>query len=78
MRKYIVSGTFNEYRNYIAKKGYSPQEYTYVSNSDSLRGKSEIDGFYIGTYEQRADIDEIRAIIAYTKSRNKTTVDDTK
>lgn len=80
MTKYVVSGTYQEYVNHIKKNGYNPAEYKYVSEPFQLRGISEIDGFYIGTYEQRSDIDAIRAFIAIThiKSQNKTTLNDTK
>ena len=50
--------------------GYDPSEYRYVTGPDSLRGLNEIEGFYIGSYEQREDIEQIRNIISYTKGRS--------
>jgi transketolase len=38
-----------------------------------LRGRGEIEGFYIGSYEQRDDIEEIREIISHNKSIYKPT-----
>lgn len=68
MMKYVVAGNFEQYRYHIEKKGYSPNEYRYVSHPDILRGLSEIEGFYIGTYLERPDIEEIKQNIAMIKS----------
>lgn len=66
--KFIVAGTYAEYKDHIFNMGYSPQEYVYVSDPIQLRGLTEIEGFYIGSYESRPDIDQIRANIAYIKA----------
>lgn len=68
--KYVVAGNIAEYKHHIYKKGYDPQEYIYVSSPMVLRGRSEVEGFYIGSYEQREDIQEIREIIAYIKAKS--------
>lgn len=68
--KYVVAGNFEQYRYHIQKKGYSPNEYQYVSHPDSLRGLTHIEGFYIGTYLERPDIEEIRQNIAIIKAKS--------
>ena len=68
--KFIVAGNYAEYKNHIFNMGYSPQEYVYVSDPMQLRGYTEIEGFYIGSYMSRPDIDQIRANIAYIKARS--------
>lgn len=71
MKKYVVAGTWEQYRNHMAEKRYDPKEYVYVSSPDQLLGLAEIDGFYIGTYEQRPDIKEIKQIISMIKASSK-------
>lgn len=73
---YIVAGSFEQYRNYCLKKKEQYDErgeifplHKYVSNVDTLRGLNSIKGFYIGTYEQRSDIDQIKFQIAVIKTK---------
>ena len=71
MKKYVVAGNYQEYESHIDEKGYIKSEYVFVYSPDQLRGLGKIEGFYIGSYEQRPDIDQIRQIIAQIKARNK-------
>ncbi len=77
---YIVAGNFKEYTEYVDRKHYewlkpdsntlvSPYFYINVSNVDKLRGLNKIQGFFIGSYEQRADIDEIKMAIKIIKGK---------
>jgi len=66
--KFVVAGNRHEYNAHINKMGYNPNEYVYVSDPLQLRGRIEIEGFYIGTYYDRPDIAEIQQIIAISKS----------
>jgi hypothetical protein len=68
--KFIVAGNYREYKDHIARKGYDPFEYVYVSDPMQLRGYTEIEGFYIGSYKSRPDIDQIRTNIAFIKARS--------
>jgi hypothetical protein len=77
-RIYIVAGTFDEFKGVQARKLqeyrsdptlYVYPELRYVWSTEVLRGLSNIEGFYYGSYEQRPDIDEIRQLIATIKSR---------
>ena len=65
--KFIVAGNHNVYQNWLHEKRYTPQEYRYVTSSDILRGRINIEGFYIGTYKERKDIEEIQMIIKTSK-----------
>jgi hypothetical protein len=67
--KYIVAGNYNEYQAYVKRKPRIEHYYKYVSGVEILRGLSSIDGFYIGSYKDRPDIDDIIVQIASIKSR---------
>jgi hypothetical protein len=75
-RIYVVAYNYDEYKRYRDTKalewmaGDRSEEfpdYVYVSNVDHLRGQRNIKGFYIGRFEEREDIDEIRAIVNTSK-----------
>lgn len=76
---YIVAGNRSEFEQFAKRKSFerwnsgdtnvSLSDYVFVHNEQQLRGLNSIRGFYIGTYEQRSDIDEIRQQIAIIKSR---------
>ena len=75
-RIYIVSGTYDEFLDYRNRKILectepSVPEYVYVSDVTRIYGLDEIEGYYIGSYEQRKDINDIRWRITKIKSRNK-------
>ena len=67
-KKYIVSGTYEEYNEFVYKRRNEVNtSYVYVQHATQLVGLSNIEGFYIGTYFKRPDIDDIRERIAITK-----------
>jgi len=49
-------------------------DYIFVSHVDTLRGRSEIEGFYCGTYWTRPDIDDIKFVIDIIKAKMNATV----
>ena len=67
--KYVVAGNYDEYKAYVKRKPRIEFYYKYVSSIDTLRGLSEIDGFYYGSYESRSDINEIKTAINIIKAR---------
>lgn len=69
--KYIVAGNYNEYQAYVKRKTRDQVYYKYVSGVDRIRGLSEIDGYYIGTFYQRPDIEDIKEHINIIKSKQK-------
>ncbi len=69
--KYIVAGNYNEYQAYVKRKTRDKVYYKYVSGVDRIRGLSEIDGYYIGTFYQRPDIEDIKTHINIIKSKQK-------
>jgi dTDP-D-glucose 4,6-dehydratase len=74
---YVVAGSQKEYRDWLHKNDHDVLHYSYVYNTDTLVGLSEIHGVYIGTWRERKDIEEIKERIAIIKSRqNKSTVAD--
>jgi len=70
-RTFVVAGTHAEYNAWLIRKGYSKTEYVYVASTDNLRGISaeDLKGIYIGTWRNRSDIDEIRQMIAFIKTK---------
>ena len=69
MTKFVVAGNYEQYLNHIRKMRYDHKEYAYVSDPLQLRGRETIEGFYIGTWRDRPDIEEIKTIIAMIKAR---------
>lgn len=69
---FIVAGTRAEFERYLFEKyctGQQAENYVYVDGVHVFRGRSEVHGFFIGTYEKRADIFEIKEIIRIINSR---------
>jgi len=67
-KKYIVSGTYEEYNEFVYKRRNENNiSYVYVQHATQLTGLSNIEGFYIGTYFKRPDIEEIKERIALSK-----------
>ena len=52
-------------------------DYIYVSHVDILRGRSEIEGFYWGTYWSRPDLHDIKFVIDIIKAREEATLNAT-
>ena len=67
-RKYIVAGNYDQYQEYIRKKNDINIEFIYVDSPNKIRGLSDIEGYYIGTYYNRPDIENIKEIIRITKA----------
>ena len=65
--KFVVAGNRLEYIQHIVKMRYDPNEYVYVSDPIQLRGWDTIEGFYLGSYKDRPDIEEIQQIILRSK-----------
>jgi hypothetical protein len=51
--------------------GYNKNEYVFVSDVIQLRGLETIEGFYLGSYKDRPDINEINTLIQIIKHKNK-------
>jgi hypothetical protein len=72
-KKYIVSGTYEEYNEFVYKRRNEVNtSYVYVQHATQLVGLSNIEGFYIGTYFKRPDIEEIKQRIAISKHMRNT------
>ena len=78
---YIVSGTYEEYKQYRQKKfneflDQPPTqefvefpEYHYIQHVGNLLGLVNPKGFYIGTYKDRPDLPEIELAVKIAKSK---------
>jgi hypothetical protein len=72
MLTFYVAGNWTEYQAYRKRKeqeGKDVSNWRYVSSVSDLRGLSEVKGFYIGDYESRPDIEEIREAIHIIKGK---------
>jgi len=76
---FIVAGNVQEFETYRIKKlhewtEYSNildpfPEYVCVHNAWQLKGLNEVEGYYIGSYKNRPDLDEIEWCIKAIKGR---------
>lgn len=67
-KKYIVAGNYEEYLAFAVKRNDINTEFIYVNSPRDLIGLSNIEGYYIGTYYNRPDIDNIKERIAIVKA----------
>ena len=69
--KYVVSGNYEEYQEFLHKHMLDINVvYLYVNSVKDLKRKVNIEGFYVGTYYKRHDIGEIKEIIRVSKLYN--------
>lgn len=70
---FVVAGKYDQYRQYrkdrIAQKRPEDKElnsdnFVYVYGADTFRGYREVHGVYIGTWQSREDIEDIKLAIA--------------
>ena len=80
---YIVSGTRQEFDAYVRRKAlnakvfhkeFNSKDYCFVHSPEVFLGQREVKGFFIGTYEDRPDIERIREMIKLVKRVNSTSV----
>lgn len=76
MKIYIVAGNMQEFKRYVQEKYeyYLKQamlmpEYVYVGGPHTLMGLNEIEGFYIGTWKDRPDLQYIQNRIQLIKTK---------
>lgn len=87
---FVVAGNHREFVTLVGKKKYEFYsattlenlaeefpDYIYVSHVDILRGRSEIEGFYWGTYWSRPDLQDIKFAIDVIKARKEATLNAT-
>lgn len=65
---YVVAGTHAEFLEYTRNK-IDDKFYIYVSGVDKLRGLSEIEGCFYGSYKSRKDLAQIELQIKLIKSK---------
>jgi hypothetical protein len=69
MRYYVVAGNINEYELYKREKRNVNASFKYVYDVDTLRGLNSINGFFIGSFRERSDIEYIIENIFTIKSK---------
>jgi hypothetical protein len=69
---YIVAGNHGEYLDYVNRKHAEDidnylKKYIYVKDRYALMGAVNISGFFIGTFRNRKDIEDIKVTILLSK-----------
>lgn len=59
MKYYIIAGTFDEYLQWVSKSIYAPNNIICVSTPAVLNGTYCPHGFFIGSWRNRDDLEEI-------------------
>ena len=68
-KKYVVAGNLGEYNDFMRRHQDTPNEvFVYVDNHLQLVGRTNIEGYYTGTYYKRHDIGAIKDIITTSKN----------
>ena len=68
-KKYVVAGNLGEYNDFMRRHKDTPNEvFVYVDNHLQLIGRTNIEGYYTGTYYKRHDIGAIKDIIKTSKN----------
>jgi hypothetical protein len=68
-KKYVVAGNLQEYNDFMRRHQDTPNEvFVYVDNHLQLIGRTNIEGYYTGTYYKRHDIGAIKDIIKTSKN----------
>lgn len=68
MRKYVIAGNYQQYKQWLNETNRSPNEFVYVDGVQNLIGLQEVHGYFIGTWNERKDIVEV---IKYIRAINK-------
>jgi hypothetical protein len=63
MKNYIIAGTYEQYKHWLRTKIFSPSTHVYVTNSDTLIGVYNPRGWFIGTWRDRDDMEEIFEVL---------------
>ena len=71
--RYVVAGNYDQFKKWLRETNRSPSEYAYVSCVQNLIGLSEIEGYFVGTWQQRKDLQHI---IEYIRAIKKTPISD--
>jgi len=58
--KYVIAGDREQYAKFIKRKGFSENEYQYLYDAAMLEGLKNVHGFYVGSWREREDIEEIK------------------
>jgi len=65
--KYVISGTYEEFKRWLYETNRPASEYAYVSCVQNLFGVTDIEGYFIGTWQQRKDLQHIIEYIRVIK-----------
>ena len=63
MKNFIIAGTYEQYKHWIKRKILSPSTHVCVSSPAVLRGVQNPHGWFIGTWRDRDDMEEIFEVL---------------
>ena len=63
MKNYIIAGNHAQYKDWLRTKILSPSTHVYVTNPDTLRGVRNPHGWFIGTWHDRDDMEQIFQVL---------------
>jgi hypothetical protein len=63
MKNFIIAGTYEQYKNWIERKILSPATHVCVSSPAVLRGVQNPHGWFIGTWRDRDDMEQIFEVL---------------
>ena len=63
MKNFIIAGNYDQYKDWLRKKILSPSTHVCVSSPAVLRGVQNPHGWFIGTWRDRDDMEEIFEVL---------------
>ena len=66
--KYVIAGNYDQYKQWLHRTSHTG-EYVYVAVVANLLGLSDIHGYFVGTWYERKDIQEILKYISAANNK---------
>lgn len=63
---FIISGTMQQYRDWVKEKQIDSANYVYVSGPESVKGHTNPKGVFVGTWSDRSDIKDIVKTLVFS------------
>jgi hypothetical protein len=57
--KFVIAGNKAQYDQFIRRYGLNPNDHRFVHDAISVRGSVDPTGYFVGTWKERYDIQEI-------------------
>lgn len=70
MIHFVVAGTYDEFKRFLDNHK-DDNDYCYVCGAETLFGVDDAEFHYIGTYENRKDLDDVMEMIFVIQTKRK-------